>query len=152
QTVGVDDLAAIVGDVELRYRDFTALAIDFNVGNRADVSAAKLVFHIGESASLHHVAGLRGAFRARLPAGALAQALQELAAARILEVLQPELQRIRADGHTDLIDEALVAVGVLHPSRRANPRRTEWRRGEPVRGGADIREGIRNRQRLENIS
>src|SRR5438034_715322 len=93
--------------------------------------ASKIALAIAEGttavAGLLHAAGTRG------PVGELGEALQQLDAARIVEVAQPEVERIHADGRSELVDEALVRESVLHSSRRADPRRAEGRLGEPVR-------------------
>src|SRR5579875_1163073 len=50
QPVGVDDLPAIMRDIKPADADLAAAAVDFDIGNRADIRAHELVFDIGKPA------------------------------------------------------------------------------------------------------
>src|SRR5437764_15142106 len=56
EPVGVDDLAAIVGDRELTRPDFPAGAIHLDFGNDGDTRAAAL--RVGDAAAADGIAGL----------------------------------------------------------------------------------------------
>ena len=79
-------------------------------------------------------------------------ALDALEPARILRFRTRILERIDAGRRRDLVEEALVAERVLHPPRRADPRRPERRFGEPVRGRLDVRKRVRDRERLVDVA
>src|SRR5438105_12498017 len=68
EPVGVDDLAAVVGDREFARPDFAAGAVDLDLGDDGDAGAAAL--RIGDAAATHRVTGLILARRGpRLPSG-----------------------------------------------------------------------------------
>src|SRR5438477_11650519 len=51
QAIGVDDLAAVVGHGDTRDADFSAGAVELDVGDDADIGAGGLVFHVGHAAA-----------------------------------------------------------------------------------------------------
>ena len=108
-------------DVELLHRHLASLLVDLHVGDHADVRAHELVPHVRHAAAFHHVARLLHTSRARGPVGELGEPLQQLDAARVVQVTQPEVERVHADGRSKLVDEALVGKSVLHAARGAYP-------------------------------
>src|SRR5262245_21921937 len=93
QTIGIYDLATVVGDRELARPDFAGLPVDFGPRYRSDARAAALALGNARSAAL--VAGLLLARRGpRLPARLFGRGLDHRDVARVLGVTQAELDRI----------------------------------------------------------
>lgn len=70
QAVGIDDLAAIMHEGKLRPADDAGAAVNFDLGNRANIGAAQLIFDVGDPTPLGDIAAsilLRR--RALLPLG-----------------------------------------------------------------------------------
>ena len=73
------------------------------------------------------------ASRGRDPRGShfarVAQALEDLESARILEMANTDLERIDAGGRRDFVEEALVAERILRvgPARESTPQATACR-------------------------
>jgi hypothetical protein len=55
----------------------------------------------------------------------LAQALQQLEPARVLQVADPNRERVRTRGRGNLVKKLSLPNGVLHTARSANPRRRQ---------------------------
>src|SRR5437667_8727109 len=96
EPVGVDDLAAVVGDRELARPDFPAAAIHLDFGNDGDTRAAAL--RVGDAAAADDTAGLILARRGlRLPSGFFRRGLDPRDVPGRLDVPQPELDRVEAE-------------------------------------------------------
>src|SRR4029078_7459317 len=112
QTVGIDYLTAVVTDVELRHSDAASRAVNFDLGDRANIGAHQLVFRVADAASLYDVAAgrffRRGTF---LPLGPLRHPAEHLDPALVgwVEIFQTEFQRVGARRPRPRLAEAVVA-------------------------------------------
>src|SRR3954453_9650064 len=131
QPVGVDDLPAVVGDVDFFHADLSGLHLHVDVGDDADVSAHELVPDVGHATTVHDVALGRLSLRARGPAGKLPQAFEQLDPARVFQIAEPIFEWIRASPRPQHDEEARVRESVLQAPGRAYPRRRERRPGQP---------------------
>ena len=66
----------------------------------------------------HNIRILMGFF-AFAPVAEPGETLQKFLSALVREMLQPELERIRAEARCDLVQKGLVGEGVLQPARRS---------------------------------
>ena len=83
---------------------------------------------------------------ARAPLHHCAEAFQDLAAARILQLTEPKGERINARSGREFIKEALDCEDVPNLSGRAEIRGAQRRRCLPPDLGADIRDCVAGRQ------
>src|SRR3954462_1601293 len=113
QAVGVDDLPAVVGDVDFLYADLSGLHLHVDVGDDPHVRAHELVADVGHATTVHDVALGRLSLRARGPAGKLPQALEHLDPARVFQIGEPIFEGTPARHCRQLVEEALVGEGVL---------------------------------------
>src|SRR5262245_38045321 len=148
QAVGVDDLAAVVGDVELGNGDTATRAVNFDLGDRTNIGAHQLVFCVADAASLYDVAS--GAFFWRgtfLPLGQRSQPLEHLDRALVRggQTFQTEFQRVHARRRRQLVDEAFVGVSILHASGSPDPGWTQRRRLQAATDRSYVREFVRDR-------
>ena len=67
-------------------------------------------------------------------------------------MFQSELHRVGVSRRGELVDEALVGVGVLHPPWRADPGGAKRRRCKPPADRLDVSEFVRDRRVLENVA
>src|SRR5581483_1338180 len=96
EAVGVDDLPAIVRDREFARPDFPAAAVDVDLRNHGDARAVAL--RVGNAAPGYLLAALILLWRgARLPIRLFRRCLDDGDVARVLQVPQPELDRVEAD-------------------------------------------------------
>src|SRR5271166_3847536 len=149
QSIRIDDLPAVVRNVEAFDRELTGLAVDLNLGNDADVGADQFVIDIGKPASSY---GLGIAIRLwpLAPITEAGHAFENLLAPGIVEILQANVQRIDAELGRDLIDEGLVCKGVLQPSWRSDPCGPKRGRRKSMRSRGDIRELVWDRQVIKH--
>jgi hypothetical protein len=140
--VRVDDLSAIMHDREMLDAELSTLTVHLDRGDSADIGAIELVLHKGDATAHRDVAALALRRRTAFPLGEACQPLQEFDTTRIVEVPQPELERVGAGCGGELIHEGLIGEGVLQASRGANPAWTERRLGQPVRDGPHGGEGV----------
>ena len=114
QSVRIDDLPAVMGNIEALDRELPGLTVDLDLGDDADIGAEQLVVDIGEPAACHDL-GVSIRFWPLAPFAQASQAFENLLAPSIVEILQANVERIGADLRRDLIDEGLVCEGVLQP-------------------------------------
>jgi hypothetical protein len=115
----------------------------------SDVDQLKNAVNQGEAEGQHHRGQRSFAATAVSPFREGGEALQQLNTARILQVFQPEVERIGPGSRRELVDEGFVCVGVLHTPGCADPRRPEWGLGKAVANRPDVRKRIRNRRVLD---
>src|SRR5262245_38956865 len=155
QAVGVDDLAAVVGDVELGDGDTASRAVDFDLGDRTNIGTHQLVLRVADAASLYDVASGRFSWRGTfLPLGQRSQSLKHLdpALVRGVEIFQTEFQRVHARRRRQLVDEAFVGISILHASRGSDPGWTQRRRFQAATDRSYVREFVRDRRKLKDIA
>src|SRR5262249_40570627 len=122
----VDDLAAVVCDRELAREDLAGRAVDVDL--RYDRDPGTVALRIGHAAAGHLGPGLVAPRRGpRLPAGLFRRRLDEGDVARILDVPQPELDRVDVEGVRDLVHERLAREVDLRADRVAQMRRAQRR-------------------------
>jgi len=118
----------------------------------SDVDQLKNAVNQGEAEGQHHRGQRSFAATAVSPFREGGEALQQLNTARILQVFQPEVERIGPGSRRELVDEGFVCVGVLHTPGCADPRRPEWGLGKAVANRPDVRKRIRNRGVLDDVA
>src|SRR4029450_11932327 len=99
ESVGVDDLAAVVNDRELGHADYASCAVYLDLCDGANISAHQLIFHVGHATSLRDIANC--AFLRRrplLPFGELRQPVEQFESTLVIEILPTELERIHVGG------------------------------------------------------
>src|SRR5215469_16029537 len=107
QTIGIDNLATVVGDRELARPDFPGLPVDFDLRYHSDARAVAL--RIGDAAARDLVAGLILARRgSRLPARLFSGGLDHRDVARVLDVTQAEFDGIEVERRRQLVHERLA--------------------------------------------
>src|SRR4029077_18279482 len=111
----------------------------------SDVDQLKNAVNQGEAEVQHHRGQRSFAATAVSPFREGGEALQQLNTARILQVFQPEVERIGPGSRRELVDVGFVCVGVLHTPGCADPRRPEWGLGKAVANRPDVRKRIMNR-------
>src|SRR5207245_3427762 len=107
--VGIDHLAAVVDDGEMRRAQHAGLAVHLHRGDGADVRAIQLVLNVRDAAAGRDVAGLTLPRAAAFPAGQADQPPQHLAAARTVEIPPPERDRPNLHGGRPLAHARLGA-------------------------------------------
>src|SRR5436305_5684948 len=127
EPVGIDDLAAIVGDCELTRPDLSARAVDINLGD--DGAAGAVALGIGNAAATDLVAGLVLARRGpRLPARLFRGGLDHRDVARVLDVAQAKLDRIDIERRRHFVHERLAREMHLRSDRIAQMGAAQRRR------------------------
>src|SRR5262249_30122885 len=121
QTIGIDDLATVVGDRELARPDFPGLPVDFDLRYHSDARAVAL--RIGDAAARDLVAGLILARRgSRLPARLFSGGLDHRDVARVLDVTQAEFDGVEVERRRQLVHERLAGEMDLRSDRIAQMR------------------------------
>src|SRR6185312_17530501 len=152
-TIRVDDLTAIMDNRGALDAGFAALAINLDIDNDANIGARELVMNIAQTAPSYDVATAPTiADLVRLPFRQLTQPSQELGAARITDMLETELQRVRPGRCNDLVEERLIGERVLHATWRTDPRWAQRCARQAVAYCVSVRKVVRNRRVLENAS
>ena len=155
EPIGIDDLTAIVREVEFRHPDVAARPLHLDLGHRRDIGARQLVFAIGDAAAGDYVAALVAPGRRPLvPFRQGGGAVEHFDAALVvgIEIFQPELDGVSVCRRSKFVDEALVGVGVLHSPRRPDPGRAERRRCKPAAHRLHVGELVGDRRVLENVA
>src|SRR5262249_53490163 len=107
EPIGVDDLAAIVGNSELARPDLSARAVDIDLSH--DGAAGAVALGVGDAAAGDLVAGLVLARRGpRLPAGLFGRGLDHRDVARVLDVTQAEFDRVEVERRRHLVHGRLA--------------------------------------------
>ena len=156
QAVRIDDLAAVVRDRELARPDLAGAAVDVDLGD--DRAGGAVALRIGDAAAGDRVAGLVLARRGpRVPAGLLGRRLDHRDVARVLDVPQPELDRIDAERRRDLVHERFAGEVDLRPDRIAQMRRAQRRgaleqRRDRLPRGALVGELVGFRRHAESVA
>ena len=102
--VGIDDLPAIVRHGELACEDFARQAVDIDFGNDRDARAVAL--RVGDAAAGDFVTALVAARRGpRLPFRVIRRCLDHRDVARLLDMAQPEFDRIGIHRCRHFVDE-----------------------------------------------
>src|SRR5262249_26788455 len=118
QPVGIDDLAAVVGDRELARPDLAGRAVDVDLGD--DRNAGAVALRVGDAATADLAAGLVATRRRpRLPARLLGRRLDHRDVARVLDVAQAELDRVERQRRRQLVDERFAGEMDLRAYRIA---------------------------------
>src|SRR5262249_55637586 len=128
KTVGIDDLAAVVGHRELARPYFPATPIDVDLGNYRDAGAVTL--RVGHAAPGRPIPALVPARRwSWLPSEFFRCSLDDGDVASILHVMQSQLNRVDLYGSGDFVNEGLAREMNL---------RSHWiaQMGAPQRRGA----------------
>src|SRR5712671_4884897 len=116
ETVGIDDLAAVVGDCELARPNFAATPIDVDLGNDCNARAVTLL--VGHAATGRRIPALVPARRwPRLPSGLFRRSLDDGDIARILHVPQSQLNWINLYGGSNFVDEGFAREVNLRSNR-----------------------------------
>ena len=148
QPIGIDDLAAVMSEIDGGHLDLTGRTLHLHIGHGADICANQLVFNIGHAAAFHDVAALLLRRGPLLPLGELDQPLERFQAALVggVDIFDPEIEGVDSSRRRELVHEAFVGISVLHPARRPDPGRPERRGFQPAADRLDVREFVGNRR------
>src|SRR5574337_238705 len=121
--IRADDEAVVVGDDHAQDADLAGLLIDFNIHDRRHPAVVAIDPCDATAFSLAAALPAGAECGARLPPIALRGGFQHPDGARMLEILEPEFQRIVPGRRRQFVDEGLHREGGLELARRAHPRR-----------------------------
>ena len=130
-------------------------AVNFDLGDGADVGTVQFISDVGAPAAFHDVSGnaflRRGAF---VPLRQLGQAIQHLEAAFIagIGISYSQVKWVVTRRRSYLVKEAFVGERILQTARSPDPGGTEGRRLQAMANRLDVREFVADRRVVQNAA